>query len=64
MKTIILIIRTLCLIIISIALITIAINCDKTIKKLETIPNNYDVNHDGKVDSLDLLLVQKYLLEH
>lgn len=25
--------------------------------------NVYDVNHDGKVNSLDLLKVQKYILE-
>lgn len=25
--------------------------------------NSYDVNHDGKVNSLDLLKVQKYILE-
>lgn len=26
--------------------------------------NKYDVNMDGKVDCLDLLILQKYILEH
>lgn len=25
---------------------------------------NYDVNRDGRVDALDLLVIQKYIIEH
>ena len=32
------------------------------INKQKIERNNYDVNNDGKVDILDLLLVQKYLI--
>lgn len=28
-----------------------------------TTPNNYDVNKDGKVDTLDLLLLKKEILK-
>lgn len=29
-----------------------------------TTPNNYDINKDGKVDTLDLLLLKKEILKN
>ena len=56
MKKLIELIKIICLITITIFVIIIALNVNKK-------ENNYDVNNDGKVNSQDLFLMKKYLIE-
>ena len=56
MKKIIELIKIICLIILTIFVINIALNINKK-------ENNYDVNNDGIVNSKDLFLIKKYLIE-
>lgn len=57
-ENIILAICTLCAVALTVILILVGITYIKQAKR-----NIYDVNNDGKVNSLDLLKVQKYILE-
>ena len=57
-ENIMLAICTLCAVALTIILILVGITYIKQAKI-----NIYDVNNDGKVNSLDLLKVQKYILE-
>lgn len=57
-ENIILAICTLCTVALTVILILVGITYIKQTKR-----NIYDVNNDGKVNSLDLLKVQKYILE-
>ena len=52
---------TICLLIISIALISMGINAISKDDECNYV--NEDVNRDGEVTIKDLLLVQKYILE-
>lgn len=56
MKKIIELIKIICLITLTIFVINISLNINKK-------ENNYDVNNDGIVNSKDLLLIKKYLIE-
>ena len=56
MKKIIESIKIICLITLTIFVINIALNINKK-------ENNYDVNNDGIVNSKDLFLIKKYLIE-
>lgn len=56
MKKIIESIKIMCLITLTIFVINIALNINKK-------ENNYDVNNDGIVNSKDLFLIKKYLIE-
>lgn len=56
MKKIIELIKIICLIILTIFVINISLNINKK-------ENNYDVNNDGIVNSKDLFLIKKYLME-
>ncbi len=56
MKKIIELIKIICLITLTIFVINIALNINKK-------ENNYDVNNDGIVNSKDLFLIKKYLIE-
>lgn len=56
MKKLIELIKIICLITITIFVINIALNVNKK-------ENNYDINKDGKVNSQDLFLMKKYLIE-
>ena len=56
MKKIIESIKIICLITLTIFVINIASNINKK-------ENNYDVNNDGIVNSKDLFLIKKYLIE-
>lgn len=49
-------IKITCLIILTIFVINISLNINKK-------ENNYDVNNDGIVNSKDLFLIKKYLME-
>lgn len=56
MKKIIESIKIICLITLTIFGINITLNINKK-------ENNYDVNNDGEVNSQDLFLIKKYLIE-
>ncbi len=56
MKKIIELIKIICLITLTIFVINISSNINKK-------ENNYDVNNDGIVNSKDLFLIKKYLIE-
>lgn len=56
MKKIIELIKIICLITLAIFVINISLNINKK-------ENNYDVNNDGIVNSKDLFLIKKYLIE-
>lgn len=56
MKKIIELIKIICLITLTIFVINISLNINKK-------ENNYDVNNDGIVNSKDLFLIKKYLME-
>jgi hypothetical protein len=56
MKKLIELIKIICLITLTIFVINIALNINKK-------ENNYDVNNDGIVNSKDLFLIKKYLIE-
>ena len=56
MKKIIELTKMMCLIVITICFITIAININKK-------TNGYDVNHDGKVNAQDYVLIKNYIME-
>ncbi len=56
-ENIILTICTVCAIILTITFVIVGVDIIKTNKR-----NPYDVNDDGKVNSLDLLKVQKYII--
>ena len=56
MKKIIESIKIICLITLTIFVINISLNINKK-------ENNYDVNNDGIVNSKDLFLIKKYLIE-
>lgn len=56
MKKIIELIKIICLITLTIFVINISLNINKK-------ENNYDVNNDGIVNSKDLFLIKKYLIE-
>ena len=56
MKKIIELIKIICLITLTIFVINIFLNINKK-------ENNYDVNNDGIVNSEDLFLIKKYLIE-
>lgn len=56
MKKIIELIKIICLITLTIFVINIFLNINKK-------ENNYDVNNDGIVNSKDLFLIKKYLIE-
>lgn len=56
MKKIIELIKIICLITLAIFVINISLNINKK-------ENNYDVNNDGIVNSEDLFLIKKYLIE-
>ena len=56
MKKLIELIKIICLITLTIFVINISLNINKK-------ENNYDVNNDGIVNSKDLFLIKKYLIE-
>lgn len=56
MKKLIESIKITCLITLTIFVINISLNINKK-------ENNYDVNNDGIVNSKDLFLIKKYLIE-
>lgn len=56
MKKIIELIKIICLITLAMFVINISLNINKK-------ENNYDVNNDGIVNSKDLFLIKKYLIE-
>lgn len=57
-ENIILTICTVCAVILTTTFVIVGIDIIKTNKK-----NPYDVNGDGKVDGLDTLKVQKYIID-
>lgn len=56
MKKLMELIKIICLITLTIFVINITLNINKK-------ENNYDVNNDGIVNSKDLFLIKKYLIE-